>query len=68
MIIRDIMTTHPITLLPQQRFSKATRSLVYSHINGAPIVDDDGALIGLITKGHILKAIIEGSKRDTPIA
>ena len=68
MIIRDIMTTHPITLLPQQRFEEATRILVENHIDGAPVVDDDGALIGLITKGHILKAIIEGSKRDTPIA
>ena len=67
MIIRDIMTNQPITLLPQQSFEEATRILVENRIDGAPVVDEDGALIGLITKGHILKAIMEGNSQNTSI-
>ena len=67
MIIRDIMTTRPITLQPQVLFGEATRILVENHIDGAPVVDKDGALIGLITKGHILKAIMEGNSQETSI-
>ena len=67
MIIRDIMTINPVTLQPQVLLEEAARILAENQINGAPVVDSEGALVGLITKGHLLQGIMEGNSQATSI-
>jgi PAS domain S-box-containing protein len=67
MIIRDIMTINPVTLQPQVLLEEAARILAENQINGAPVVDSEGALIGLITKGHLLRGIMEENSQATSI-
>lgn len=59
MIIKDIMTANPITLWSHQTLQEAARTFVENRIDGAPVVDNDGVLIGLLTKSHILKAVMD---------
>ena len=51
---KDIMTTGLITLTPEMDFSAAARTLLDKHINGAPVVDPDGALVGILCQSDLV--------------
>jgi CBS domain-containing protein len=51
---RDIMTTRLITLSPEMDFASAARILLDHHINGAPVVDDDGRLVGILCQSDLV--------------
>jgi predicted transcriptional regulator len=54
MLARDIMTTHIISIEPEATVREAARLLSTYHISGAPVVDADGALVGLVTEADII--------------
>lgn len=56
---KDLMTRDVITVGPGMPVSEMARLLVESHISGAPVVDDQGALIGIVTE----KDLIESKKK-----
>ncbi len=47
---RDIMTRAPATLTPDTSLFTAARLIGKSGLEGAPVVDDDGALVGVVTE------------------
>jgi CBS domain-containing protein len=51
---RDIMTTKLITLTPDMDFSSAAKVLLDNHINGAPVVDADGRLVGILCQSDLV--------------
>ena len=51
---KDIMTTRVITLSPGQEVMEAARILLENHINGAPVLDEDGAIIGVLTRDDLI--------------
>jgi CBS domain-containing protein len=51
---KDIMTTKLITLSPEMDFSSAARILLDKHINGAPVIDPDGALMGILCQSDLV--------------
>jgi CBS domain-containing protein len=51
---RDIMTTQLITLSPETDFATAARILLDNHINGAPVVDERGELVGLLCQSDLV--------------
>ena len=52
--VSQIMTTPAITLSPDATVEEATGLLVDSKISGAPVVDEDGALVGLLDEDDLL--------------
>ena len=48
LIASDIMTTEVITVKKETTLQELASLLYKHHINGAPVVDDSGALIGII--------------------
>ena len=46
--IRDVMTTTVITLSPEQSFEDAADVLAKHSIGAAPVVDDDGHVLGML--------------------
>jgi CBS-domain-containing membrane protein len=54
MLARDIMTTHIVSIGPDASVREAARLLSTYHISGAPVVDDDGALVGLVTEADLI--------------
>lgn len=46
--VREVMTTKVITLRPDQSFEEAADVLAEHSIGAAPVVDDDGKVIGLL--------------------
>ena len=51
---RDIMTKKVITVHPDTEVIKAARLLLENHINGLPVVDKDGRLLGIICQSDLI--------------
>ena len=51
---RDIMTADVVTVTPQTTVEELARILIERHINGAPVVDDTGNLVGVVTEHDLI--------------
>ncbi len=51
---KDIMTTDPITVSPGLEIIEAARILLDNHINGVPVVDEDGKLVGILCQSDLI--------------
>ncbi|MCB1664072.1 MAG: CBS domain-containing protein [Pseudomonadales bacterium] len=57
--VRDYMTRGLITLKPDMELFEAISLLQKNRISGAPVVDENGHLIGVLSEGDCLNAIIK---------
>ena len=55
-LARDVMQTHVITVDPELPLLDAHRLLVEEEIGGAPVVDETGRLVGVISSSDLLRA------------
>jgi CBS-domain-containing membrane protein len=51
---RHIMTTEVITVSPATKVLDLARLLAKHKINGAPVVDDQGRLLGVVTQSNLI--------------
>ncbi len=51
---KDIMTTDLITVTPDTDISKAAKILLNHRINGVPVLDDDGRLVGILCQSDLI--------------
>lgn len=56
---RDVMQTHVVTLSPDTPLSAAQRVFYEESIHGAPVVDQLGTVVGVLTTGDLLRAAVE---------
>lgn len=56
-LVKDIMTRSVVTLRPNMTLREASKVLFENHVSGAPVVDDSGAIVGVLAESDILKAI-----------
>jgi CBS domain-containing protein len=52
--VKDIMTTDVITLTPDTDIVTAAKTLLREGINGAPVLDSEGNLIGIICQSDLV--------------
>ncbi len=57
---RDIMTRKLITVRPDTSISEAMRILVKKNISGVPVVNEAGALIGILSEQDCLRVLAVG--------
>src|SRR5216684_8614307 len=57
MIARDIMTRKVATINPGASVQEAAQLLDQKRISGAPVVDPDGKIIGIITEADIISKV-----------
>jgi len=50
----DIMTPNPVTLSPDTDIRSAVALLIDRKINGAPVVDEKGLLVGVLTQSDLV--------------
>lgn len=53
-LVKDIMTTGLITLSPEMEISMAAKVLLDNRINGAPVLDNDGRLVGILCQSDLI--------------
>ena len=56
--VKDIMTKDPITVRPDFTLEETSRILLEEKISGAPVVNDEGQMIGIITRDDLLRVLI----------
>lgn len=54
LVAREIMTTKIITITPETAVSKLAQILATSNIGGAPVVDEEGRLLGVVTESDLI--------------
>lgn len=57
MFASDILRTKYVTLRSDDTMSKAINKLAENDLTGAPVVDDDGRVVGILSENDILKAM-----------
>jgi CBS-domain-containing membrane protein len=60
--VKDIMTKDLITVSPEMEIVHATKLLLENHINGVPVMDETGKLVGIVGKEDILRTLIPRSE------
>ena len=56
---RDVMQTYLISVNPETPLLEVHRLFVDEEINGAPVVDETGRLLGVISSADLLRAVEE---------
>ncbi len=67
MKLREIMTPNPLVLKPHQTVGKAAVIFMEKKIDGAPVVDENNKLIGLLTKNKLFRLITQGIEMGTKV-
>lgn len=52
--VKDIMTRDVITVQPETEIVHATRLLLENHINGVPVTDEAGKLVGILCQSDLI--------------
>lgn len=59
--IADYMATALVTVSPGTEINKAMKILLDKRISGAPVVDDKGQLVGVLSKKDCLRAVLNSN-------
>jgi CBS domain-containing protein len=51
---KDIMTKEVITVKPETTLEELARLLMKRQISGAPVIDDNGKIIGIVTENDLI--------------
>lgn len=52
--VKDIMTKEPITVLPDTEIAHATKILLEKRINGLPVVNETGKVVGILCQSDLI--------------
>jgi CBS domain-containing protein len=63
MQVKDIMTRNVISVAADEPILKAAQLMLQNRISGLPVVDKDGALVGIVTEGDFLRRSEIGTQR-----
>lgn len=56
--VEDIMTKNPVTVPPNYSLEEAASLMLKNNISGAPVVNDQGEVVGVIGQKEVFKALI----------
>ncbi|RUM46996.1 MAG: hypothetical protein DSY37_03900 [Hyperthermus sp.] len=61
-LVEEVMTPSPVTVKLNRSVREAARLMLQHGVSGLPVVDDEGRLVGIITKTDIVRAYAERLK------
>jgi len=65
--VKDYMTTNLITFSPDTNVLEIARVLLDKRITGAPVIDENGNIIGLIDDKDCLRIVVDTLYHNQPI-
>jgi CBS-domain-containing membrane protein len=65
--VADYMSSRLITFHPDQSIEEVVTQLLQFRISGAPVVNDQKELVGVISEGDCLKEVVKGKYHNLPI-
>lgn len=57
MLVKDVMTLNVITVTPETKLKNITKLIKENRINGLPVVDQEGSVVGIITMTDFLRML-----------
>jgi CBS domain-containing protein len=58
----ESMTTPPITITPARPVSEAAGRMIDEAVNRLPVVDDEGMLVGIVTRADLVRAFVRSDE------
>ena len=65
-VVRTYMTSDLITFKPDVDIHKAIKDIIKHRISGAPVVDGNGRLIGMLSESDCIKTIVDSPYNNLP--
>ncbi len=65
---KEVMQENVVSLLPTATVEQAINLLRELHFSGAPVIDRDGNLVGIISEFALLEVVYDPSIRTAPIS
>lgn len=62
--VREIMTTDPITVSPEDDLQEVLELLIEEKMGGIPVVDDNEGLVGIVTYVDMLRCLLNRLQED----
>jgi len=59
----QLMTRKVISVAPDSTIAEAAKLMLKNHVSGLPVVDDEGALVGIVSEGDFLRRSELGTPR-----
>jgi len=56
-VAREVMSPHPVTIAPGMPTAAAAERMHEHHLKTLPVVDDEGTLVGVLTRRDLLKLL-----------
>ena len=66
MEVSDVMTRAPVTTSPDASLEAAANLMVRMRVSGLPVVDPQGAVVGILTEGDLLRRVELGTAGHRP--
>jgi CBS domain-containing protein len=66
MLVKDHMVTEVVTLHPDMEILRAAQVLIGSDISGAPVLDQHGRLVGMLTERDCLRVALYAGYHGEP--
>jgi CBS domain-containing protein len=63
MLVSEIMTTNPVTVTVDESPARAVDLMAACHLSSLPVLDNRGALAGIVTEGDLLRYAISPDPR-----
>lgn len=60
--VEDVMTPDPLVVRPETNIEAAARILLNKKVRRLPVVDGNGSLIGMFTRGDVIRAALRARK------
>ncbi len=67
LLVENIMTHNLVVFSPEQSIHEVMRDFIKYKISGGPVVDEKGALIGVISEADLMKQISDSRYFNMPI-
>lgn len=66
MLVKDHMATQVVTLHPDMEILRAAQVLIGSDVSGAPVLDQHGRLVGILTERDCLRVVLHAGYHGEP--
>ena len=65
-LVKDHMTKNVVTLSPNMEIIHATQFLIAHNISGAPVLDEHGRLVGILTERDCMRVAMQAGYHGEP--
>lgn len=64
--VKDYMSTKLITFTPEVEIKEAIKTLLTNKISGAPVIDNTGKLVGMLSEKDCIRLLVDGPYNQIP--